>query len=172
MSGSPTRRRLVGKGIALFLMSAIFIGVSASKARDEDWWILSAGDAVGNVYLIDGFAKSERDGAASYHAHFFYKTPIDGVSSAQIEYYVNCNEKNLREARYIDFDASRRPIYSGDNYELNEFSKPGLGTIGEELIIFSCATADERRQRYTRVDGGVDKWALGESLISASASSS
>lgn len=156
------------KGATLFLMTIIAMLVSASNINSEEWWILSAGDAEGNAYLIDGVSKLEKDFAVSYNAHFFYKIPVNGVSSAQIEYYINCTDRTLREARYVDFNDLREPIHSGDNYELNSFYQPAAGTIGDELLIFSCANESERQQRYDRVGIEVDKWSLGEYLLSKS----
>ncbi|HEY0598825.1 hypothetical protein [Brevundimonas sp.] len=158
--------------MALLLVIGTSVGVSASKVQDEDWWVLSAGDAAGNVYLVDGIPKLEMGAAVSYHTHFFYKVSVNGVRSAQIEYYVNCEEQTIREARYVDYDDRREPIYSGDNYDVNSAYKPRAGTIGDELIMFSCASEDERLQKYPRIDMGADKWALGESLLSVSAVSS
>jgi hypothetical protein len=142
--------------------------MSATKSVDEDWWILSSGDANGNVYLVDGESKLQNRDSLSFNTHFFYKIPKEGVSSSQIEYYINCNDRSLREARYVDFDILREPIGSGNNYELNGSYRPAERTIGDELIIFSCSSESERLERYRRIDRETDKWALGEYLLSLS----
>ncbi len=104
---------LTTRCIVIAFVICVSIFVSASNKADEEWWILSARDAHGNAYLVDGISKLQKGVAFSYNAHFFYREPVGEIRSAQIEYYVDCSERSLREARYVDFNSQREPIGVG-----------------------------------------------------------
>ncbi len=150
--------------LAFAICASIF--VSAGNKADEEWWVLSDRDAHGNAYLVDGISKLRKGGAFSYNTHFFYREPVDEIRSAQIEYYIDCSERSLREARYVDFNSQREPIGVGDSYDGSVAYRPAAGTIGSELVAFSCASEGDRMKRYHKIDSGINLWSLGESLIS------
>lgn len=152
------RTRAIVAGVMLAASTPAF-----SSAEDQGhWWIVVQQDGQGNSHLADSSTLEWRgDGRVYFVEHLFYAYPEEGRKSALIEYGVRCSEGTIGEYRFIDYDANRDTIVSGDNHgEGEKIPKPN--TTGVDLIKFACSSDVNRKKRYLRIGAGVDHWTIGE----------
>lgn len=149
--------------IVLSFALAALAGTQPAHAADgQNWWIVRQQDAQGNTHLAESSTIEWRaDGEVYFWSHLFYAYPQEGLRSALIEYSVHCAERTIAEHRYIDFDANREEITSGDNAGSNR-KTPRPATTGDDYLKFACSSDANRAKQFLRVDAKASHWGVGE----------
>lgn len=139
-----------------------FALVPASPAWAEQWWIVLQKDAAGNSILADSDTVEQADqGRRTLWTHKFYSTPEELMSSAAIQYEVNCVEPSLRERLYVDFDAGGAVLRRGDNTQTDQWRSVSADTVGASIVDFTCVGAAARKARYLEIAPSADYHEVG-----------
>lgn len=129
----------------------------ASPAWAEQWWIVLQKDAAGNSILADSDTVEQADqGHRTIWTHKFYSTPEKRMSSAAIQYEVDCGEQVLRERLYVDYDARGAALRKGDNTQTDQWRSVFAGTVGASVIHFTCISVLARKAQYLEIAPSAD----------------
>lgn len=150
------------------LVGACVLGAASSTASAAEWWIVLQRDNAGNVHFADSSQIVARGSTLTFWSHLFYKIPMENMKSARIQYEVDCTRFSIRERRYLDFDAARQVIASGDNTATDGWKEVAPQTSGAAYIAFACATPAERKARHLRLDEKADMFDVADFFLDPS----
>ncbi|WP_375250423.1 surface-adhesin E family protein [Sphingomonas sp.] len=130
---------------------------SAAPAWAGHWWIVLQKDAVGNSILADADTIEEADqNRRTIWTHKFYSTPEESMSSAAVQYEVDCKERALRERLYTDYDAGSAVLRRGDNTQTDQWHVVSGGSVGASIVDFTCVGAAARKASYLEIAPSAD----------------
>lgn len=141
---------------------------SVSKASAAEWWIVLQRDGAGNVHFGDSSQIVAQGSTLTFWSHLFYKVPVGKMKSARIQYEVDCARFSLRERRYLDFDASRQVIDSGDNTAVDGWKEVAPQTSGAAYVAFGCATPAQRKASHLSLDEKADMFDVADFFLDPS----
>ncbi len=146
-------RRIVGAMMAL---------CAAAPANAADWWIVLQRDSGGNVHFAESGQLRRTGDLVIFWTHIFYRDLTDGMKSARIQFEVNCTNFAQRERRYLDYDANRNMIDTGDNTDPNGWREVAPDTAGAAYARFACPTPEQRRAAFNGIASNVDLFEVAE----------
>ena len=133
-----------------------------AAAEAADWWVIVQRDDDGASNLGETSELRRTGDRVRLWTHRFYREPIEGMKSARIEFEIDCPRALWRERRFTDYDIRRQVIATGDNTHEQGWFEAVPDTVGAAIVIFACATPEERGARFRRLDPGADPWDVGE----------
>jgi len=135
---------------------------SAAPAEAADWWIVLQRDSGGNVHFAESGQLRRTGDLVIFWTHIFYRELTDGMKSARIQFEVNCATFEQRERRYLDYDANRNMIETGDNTDANGWREMAPDTAGAAYVRFACATPEQRHAQFNSIASNVDLFEVAE----------
>jgi len=137
----------------------------SAPAIASDWWIVLQRDSAGNVHFAETSQLRRTGDTVLYWTHIFYREAIGAMKSARIQFEVNCATFSQRERRYLDYDANRNVIESGDNTDPEGWREMAPDTSGALYIRFACAAPEHRRASFLRIGDGADIFEVAEFFL-------
>jgi len=144
--------------IRCFSFLIVFLLAAPVHANSEWFMVTPATSNPTAVQMADGASVRGNGTEVEVWTHLFYAKPQGRLKSYLLQVGINCVTRQMRERRFIDFDASYEVIESGDNTgtESGEFSSVAPTTIGDLVVTFACETSAYRQKNFLSVDSAVD----------------
>ena len=135
------------------------VGIEAPAVAASQWYMVTP--ATSNpqaVQMADASSIRGDKTSVTIWTHLFFNKPQGRLKSYLLQYGINCETRETREMRFIDFDADYETIDSGDNgtEAAGQYRSIAPGTIGDLIITFACETAQHRKTSFLEVSGDQD----------------
>ena len=137
-----------------FTSMILAMGFASPAAAASQWFIVTPLTSNPQaVQMADASSIRGNNASATVWTHFFYSKAQGRLKSYLLQYGINCETREVREMRFVDFGADYETLESGDNSESNEgqYRSVAPGTIGDLTVTFACETAQYRKKAFIEV---------------------